>query len=186
MLERFEDLTAGVTQVYKNIQRIKKQRMNSLGLKGTQVMCIYYLSIHPEGMTAADLSRITVEDKASISRILAELEEEGYITYETEPGRKYRAPALLTEKGRETAVKIQQLILQATEAGGQGLTDEEREIFYRALFQIADNLSALQVTPDACKNLIVTGNTSKHGQPYSRLFAATHYLSTAFSNQPDH
>ena len=73
MLERFEDLTAGVTQVYKNIQRIKKQRMNSLGLKGTQVMCIYYLSIHPEGMTAADLSRITVEDKASISRILAEL-----------------------------------------------------------------------------------------------------------------
>ena len=139
MLERFEDLTAGVTQVYKNIQRIKKQRMNSLGLKGTQVMCIYYLSIHPEGMTAADLSRITVEDKASISRILAELEEEGYITYETEPGRKY----LLTEKGRETAVKIQQLILQATEAGGQGLTDEEREIFYRALFQIADNLSAL-------------------------------------------
>lgn len=69
---RFEDLTAGVTQVYKNIQRIKKQRMNSLGLKGTQVMCIYYLSIHPEGMTAADLSRITVEDKASISRILAE------------------------------------------------------------------------------------------------------------------
>ena len=129
MLERFEDLTAGVTQVYKNIQRIKKQRMNSLGLKGTQVMCIYYLSIHPEGMTAADLSRITVEDKASI--------------YETEPGRKYRAPALLTEKGRETAGKIQQLILQATEAGGQGLTDEEREIFYRALFQIADNLSAL-------------------------------------------
>ena len=143
MLERFEDLTAGVTQVYKNIQRIKKQRMNSLGLKGTQVMCIYYLSIHPEGMTAADLSRITVEDKASISRILAELEEEGYITYETEPGRKYRAPALLTEEARETAVKIQQLILQATEAGGQGLTDEEREIFYRALFQIADNLSAL-------------------------------------------
>lgn len=53
------------------------------------------------------------------------------------------APALLTEKGQETAVKIQQLILQATEAGGQGLTDEEREIFYRALFQIADNLSAL-------------------------------------------
>ena len=50
----FEDLTAGVTQVYKNIQRIKKQRMNSLGLKGTQVMCTYYLSIHL-GMTAADL-----------------------------------------------------------------------------------------------------------------------------------
>ena len=40
-------------------------------------------------------------------------------------------------------MKIQQLILQAKEAGGQGLTDEEREIFYRALFQIADNLSAL-------------------------------------------
>ena len=71
MLERFEDLTAGVTQVYKNIQRIKKQRMNSLGLKGTQVMCIYYLSIHPEGMTAADLSRITVEATSLMKRSLA-------------------------------------------------------------------------------------------------------------------
>lgn len=129
-------------QVYKNIQRIKKQRMNSLGLKGTQVMCIYYLSIHPEGMTAADLSRITVEDKASISRILAELEEEGYITYETEPGRKYRLPPFSQKKAGKSGEN------SAADSSGhgsraQGLTDEEREIFYRALFQIADNLSAL-------------------------------------------
>ena len=52
-------------------------------------------------------------------------------------------PPFSQKKAGKTAVKIQQLILQATEAGGQGLTDEEREIFYRALFQIADNLSAL-------------------------------------------
>lgn len=29
--------------------------MNALGLKGTQVMCIYYLASNPEGLTAADL-----------------------------------------------------------------------------------------------------------------------------------
>ena len=93
-------------------------------------------------MTAADLSRITVEDKASISRILAELEEEGYITYETEPAGNIGLPPFSQKKGRETAVKIQQLILRHG-SRRQGLTDEEREIFYRALFQIADNLSAL-------------------------------------------
>ena len=60
MIERFEKLTSGITQVYKSIQRIKKHRMDSLGLKGSHVMCIYYLSKNPEGLTAADLCSISV------------------------------------------------------------------------------------------------------------------------------
>ena len=45
MIDRFENLTAGVTRIYKSIQKIKRHRMDSLGLKGTHVMCLHYLSV---------------------------------------------------------------------------------------------------------------------------------------------
>lgn len=142
MLDRFEKLTAGVTQIYKCIQRIKKHKMNTLGLKGTHVMCIYYLSIHPDGLTAAELSRICLEDKASISRILSDLDNHGFIhCTQGQEAKKYRAVVTLTESGKAYAQKVNDLILHVTLEGGTGLTDQEREIFYRVLFQISDNLT---------------------------------------------
>ena len=75
MVDRFEYLTSGITQIYKSIQKIKRCRMDSLGLKGTHVMCLYYLSEYPNGLTAADLCGKCREDKAGISRILSDLEK---------------------------------------------------------------------------------------------------------------
>lgn len=147
MSQRFEKLTIGVTRIYKSIQKIKKARMNSLGLKGTHVMCIYYLSQHPEGLTASDLCNMCKEDKAGISRILSDLESRGFICYDSSlQERRYRAKAVLTDTGRTHARKISDLIMHAVDAGGQGLTEKEREIFYRVLFLIADNLEQLSTT----------------------------------------
>lgn len=75
MIQRFEKFTNGITRIYKSIQKIKKHKMNALGLKGTHVMCLHYLSRHSEGLTAARLCRLCNEDKAGISRILADLEQ---------------------------------------------------------------------------------------------------------------
>ena len=151
MVDRFENLTSGITQIYKSIQKIKRCRMDSLGLKGTHVMCLHYLSEYPEGLTAADLCGKCKEDKAGISRILSDLEKTGLIAYaqkNTEKDtKKYRAKAFLTEKGRQYAKKMTNLIVHATIAGGQGITPAERDIFYRILFQIADNLNQV------CQNL---------------------------------
>lgn len=142
MIERFEKLTGGITQIYKNIQKIKRHEMGSLGLKGTHVMCLYFLSLNPDGLTASDLCRKCQEDKASISRILADLEKHAFITYDLAPnGKKYRAKAKLTAAGKDYSEKVTSLILRATEEGGKGITAEEREIFYRVLSLIADNLN---------------------------------------------
>lgn len=141
MIQRFEKFTNGITRIYKSIQKIKKHKMNALGLKGTHVMCLHYLSRHPEGLTAARLCQLCNEDKAGISRILADLEEKKLIRYEQgENGKKYRAKAVLTKSGLTEARKLTKLILHAVEAGGKGLAEKELEIFYRALSVIADNL----------------------------------------------
>lgn len=153
MVDRFEKLTTGVAQIYKNIQKIKKYRMNSFGLKGTHVMCIYYLDSAPEGMTASTLSRMCKEDKAGISRILAELEQHGFIRYEGSPEKKkYRARAILTENGKRYAAKVNELILQTVMDAGQEITEKEREVFYRVLSIISGNLERICTELESSEN----------------------------------
>ena len=53
---------------------------------------------------------------------------------------KYRAPIILTDTGRETAAKVDEMINEAVDAGGNGLTDAERAEFYRMLTLISNNL----------------------------------------------
>ena len=138
MKERFEAFITGVTVCYKYIQRIKSMEMTELGLKGTHVTCLFYLSNHPEGLTAAQLCNLCAEDKASVSRTVADLRNRGYIAQGGE--KQYRAPLKLTKEGKQVAKQLDPLIEHWVFAGGDGLSQEEREIFYRSLALIGENL----------------------------------------------
>ncbi len=143
-MERFQLLSKGVSRIYKQMQRLKKEYMGELGMKGTHVMCLYYLSRYPGGLTAAELCELCGEDKAGISRILSELEQGEILRYDFPEGKKrYRAKALLTEYGQGYALEVTRRILEVTERAGQGISREEREIFYRVLGLIADNLDEM-------------------------------------------
>lgn len=137
MIDRFQSFVTGITECYKHIQRIKSAEMTELGLKGTHVMCLFFLHRHPEGLTAAQLCRLCAEDKAAISRTLATLQTRGYIATGE---KRYRAALSLTDEGTQVAEQLDGLIRQWVGVGGDGLTDEERAAFYRALERIADNL----------------------------------------------
>lgn len=138
MIQRFQEFLTGITVCYKYIQRIKNAEMTEFGLKGTHVACMFYLNHNPEGLTAAQLCSLCAEDKATISRTVANLRSRGYIA-PTE-GKYYRAPLRLSEAGREIAQKMDPLIESWVTVGGDGLTDEQRESFYDSLSQIASNL----------------------------------------------
>lgn len=141
MDDRFEKLTTGVARIYKSVQKIKKQQMTALGLKGTHVMCIYFLTTHKDGLTASDLCQLCQENKAGISRILSDLEHCGYICYTaSSDAKKYRAKAVLTKDGQICASKVTSRIEEAVAKASQNITEEERAVFYRTLFTIADNL----------------------------------------------
>jgi len=139
MLHRFEEFVSGITECYRYIQRIKAMEMTELGLKGTHVMCLFYLGRSPEGLTAAQLCALCGEDKAAVSRTVSELEQLGHCRRMTD-GKKYRAPLVLTQSGQEAADRINGLVAQWVRAGGDGLTEEERAAFYASLGKIAANL----------------------------------------------
>ena len=139
MIDRFELFATTITQIYKNLQRIKMQEMSGFELRGTYVMCLFEVNRNPEGLTITQLSQLCGEDKAAISRTISELVKRGLVT--SNNNKKYRAPLVLTEEGQETANKIDALASTAVQAGSAGLTMEELKIFYKALTTISDNLN---------------------------------------------
>lgn len=138
MIQRFDAFVSGITSCYKYIQRIKSMEMTEFGLKGTHVMCLYYLRQNPAGLTASQLCGLCAEDKAAISRTVSELRSQGYITSLSQ--KAYRAMLTLTSAGQELARKFDSLIEGWVTAGGDGLSDEERFDFYKSLSIISENL----------------------------------------------
>lgn len=141
MEDRFETFAHTVMQLNRAIQKIKSLEMREIGLKGTYTMCLYYLGKHPDGLTSSELSSLCHEDKAAISRSIAELEALSLIRSAGGSGkREYRAKLFLTEKGKTTACYINGKISEFLAIGGTGLTEEERKQFYSCLHIIAHNL----------------------------------------------
>lgn len=138
MIQRFQEFLTGITVCYKYIQRIKNMEMTEFGLKGIHVSCLFYLHHNPQGLTAAQLCGLCAEDKATISRILADLRTRGYILAGGE--KNYRSNLRLSQTGLEVAEKMDPVIMSWVAVGGEGLTEDERESFYQSLKHIAANL----------------------------------------------
>lgn len=140
MFNRFEQFTTAISQIYKSVQKIKTNEVNSYGLKANHVMILFQLKKHEAGLTPSMLCELCDVDKAAISRAVKELIGKGFIRNSDSDGRKYRVPLILTDEGEEAALHIEQAIKHAVEVGGAGLTDRQRAEFYHSLLLIARNL----------------------------------------------
>lgn len=136
MENRFENFTVAILKLNKLIQKIKLYEMRDYGLKAIHVMCVYYLRTRGE-LTASELSKLTLEDKAAISRAISFLNEKGFVNYDS---NKYNAPIKLTGEGIKVSEYINRRADSAVNAGGGFLTEEEQINFYSALELIAKNL----------------------------------------------
>ena len=140
-MEQFESFTTAVTKAYKCVQKIKKTETARMGLKGRQVMCLYYLGKSAGGLTAAELCQLCHEDKAAVSRTLVDLTEMGLIApCAADPKRKYREKLTLTASGREKNGQLYEAIGRAVRGASEGFDEKERACFYRVFFTIIDNL----------------------------------------------
>lgn len=53
MVRRFETFIIYINQIYRCVQKIKSREMMELGLKGTDVMCLFNLMRSDDGLTSA-------------------------------------------------------------------------------------------------------------------------------------
>lgn len=140
MIGRFEQFSLSISCIYRYIQKIERVEMEKFGLKGPYVQCMLTMGRHPEGITAVQLCVECDKDKAAISRMVAELEQEGMVDRENRNGNRYRALLRLSRKGMEAAAQVNERVKLAVEKAGEGLTEEQRAVFYSVLELIAGNL----------------------------------------------
>ena len=139
MNERFETFTVLINRISRNVRKIKNQEMAEYNLRSAHVSCLYYI-YSLNGATATDLCERCEEDKATISRALTYLEENGYIVREQESSKRYKSPLQLTQMGREAGKKITDKINAVLDTISGSLTEEERIAFYRSLSVISNRL----------------------------------------------
>ncbi len=142
MQQRFETFTTLINRISRNIRKIKNQEMADYGLRSSHISCLYYLYAG-DCLTATELCEKCDEDKATISRSLDYLENNGYITCESKQVKRYKSPLLLTEKGKEVAKKISDKVNLVLQEISTELTEEERIAFYRSLAIISNGLDAI-------------------------------------------
>ena len=143
MESRYELISASISSMYHDIQKIERVEMAQYGLKGPHAQCLLAMKRYPEGITSARLCEVCDKDKAAISRTLAELEEAGMVIRENRNGSRYRASLMLTAQGLAAAEAVVEKARLAVEKAGTGFGEEEREVFYRVLSIIAGNLHKL-------------------------------------------
>ncbi len=142
MEERFKTFTVLIAGISRSIRRIKTEEMAEFRLKSPHVSCLYYL-YKADSLTAKELCDICEEDKANISRSIKYLEENGFVTCHPKTQKRYLTPLCLTDKGREIGKRIAEKIDRILDAASEGLSESDREIFYRSLSLIYGNLQKI-------------------------------------------
>ena len=140
---RFEDFVGLISLISKEIQRIKTVEAGKLGLKGSDIMCLYYLVKHPDGLTASELARVVDVSRAAMSRTIAHLAEDGFVEVgdaDDEDASRYRAPVRLTEKGHEAARPLDDIIHRVLDEAGGELAMRQRLQMYDSLNHILERL----------------------------------------------
>lgn len=145
MTTRFERFSFAINEIYKYWHKIASDVMEKYGLKGSFAVYFAVLSNHDEGVTATELAELCGRNKSDVSRIILQMENEGFVTKEKNGKKSYRARVFLTEKGEKIAACINECAEKASNLGSFGLSDEQRAVFYTYLELIAANLKKMSI-----------------------------------------
>ena len=143
MLNRFARFSLAIAEIDRCWHKLAAEEMAKYELNSPHAVYLTTLYNFEEGVTAAKLGELCCKNKADVSRMVAILEKKGLVRKEAIGGNLYRAKLLLTEEGKQAAEHVQQRAAVAVELAGSGMSEEEREVFYRCLELITSNLQTL-------------------------------------------
>ncbi len=140
MEERFEILSRMVWGVHGDVQKLKVEIAQRLGIKGAHVFLIYLLRNYPDGLTAAELCEMNRSTGGLVSRETAELLQGGIITTDKESDRRrYGCKYLLTPKGWKMAKEISAFAMEVQNFVSADIPQEDIRTFYRTFGTLLEN-----------------------------------------------
>ena len=132
--ERKENFFRELIYLYNAHKKYNTQRFHSLGLSTGQPKVLSIL-LQNEGYVQKDLAERCMVEPATMTTLLRRMEQNGLIYKKTTYGTngKRAMSVFLTEKGRELAVKVEEMAVESDEMCLSPLTPEERTIMCTAM-----------------------------------------------------
>ena len=144
MLNRFTKFSLLISEIDRCWHKLAAEEMAKYELNSPHAVYLNTLyNASADGITSAQLSELCGKNKADVSRMVAILEKKGLVRKIATGSNMYRAKLVLTDEGRLAAEHVRERAAIAVELAGSGLTNQERETFYKALEQITVNLQKL-------------------------------------------
>ena len=140
MIDRFEKFSLAIAEINRCWHKIAGEALSKYSLKASHVTYLLALYRNPEGLTAPRLAELCDRDKADVSRMLSILEAKGLVAKDGIGSNRYRGCLRLTAEGQAVAKELSLRTELAVELAGEGLTEENRRIFYESLDTITKNL----------------------------------------------
>ena len=143
MRNRFARFSLAISEISRCWHKLAAEELTKYALNSPHVVYLITLYQQEDGITAARLGELCCKDKADVSRMVSILEQKGLLRKEAAGGNRYRALLKLTDEGKIAAQHLQERAALAVELAGAGLSDSDREVFYRVLERITVNLQTL-------------------------------------------
>lgn len=120
-----EAVSKSVAQVYGDRFRLTRAEWRVLATLGEQ-----------QDLTAKEISQHTTLDKMQVSRAVARLERDGFLTRAEDPGDRRNKVLRLSKKGEALLEKIVPLVLAREEFLLSALSPEERRLYLESSAKI--------------------------------------------------
>ena len=143
MLNRFTRFSLAISEIDRCWHKLAAEEMAKYELNSPHAVYLTTLYNFEDGITAAKLGELCCKNRSDVSRMIAILEKKGLVRKEAIGDNLYRAKLLLTDEGKQAAAHVQQRAALAVELAGSGMSDTDREVFYRCLESITANLQKL-------------------------------------------
>lgn len=114
---------------------------NNLNLTKEQVVVLKILH-DQDGINQNELAFLTLRNKSSLTRLLSNMEKNGYITRHHSPIDRRIKHVYLTQLGKNTFQKIRPILKNVMRTIEYGITDQEKEQMITTLKKIQHNLNS--------------------------------------------
>ena len=143
MQNRFARFSLAISEIDRCWHKLAAEEMSKYELNSPHAVYLTTLYDFPEGITAAKLGELCGKNKSDVSRMISIMERKGLVRKVAVGENFYRAKLLLTDEGKQAAEHVQRRAALAVELAGAGMTEADREVFYRCLESITTNLQTL-------------------------------------------
>ena len=127
MIKNYGNFSTSLRRLFYFIRVKETQAIKAYGLPGSCARALSVIASKENGLTITQIAKYSVKDKATVSRVIAQLEDNGLVERNLEEGRAYRANIILTDAGREVIKNVSRYVTKCLlEAEGIKKLDEEK------------------------------------------------------------